>query len=76
MLTDSLMYAEHAKSGTGAGVSPSLDDVRLAVQARKEGSQVSKEVSITSSTRAHTSPVHTADPNAPARSTSSPSPRP
>lgn len=46
VLSDSLLYAEHAKSGPPGGqVVPSLDDVRLAVQARKEGSCVSKEVS-------------------------------
>jgi len=47
VLTDSLMYAEHAKSGsntTAASITPSLDDVRLAVQARTEGASVPKEV--------------------------------
>lgn len=42
------MYAEHAKSGsnaTTASITPSLDDVRLAVQARTEGASVPKEVS-------------------------------
>jgi transcription initiation factor TFIID subunit 9B len=42
------MYAEHAKAGSsGANLSnlvPSLDDVRLAVQARTEGATVPKEV--------------------------------
>lgn len=41
------MYAEHAKSGsnpTTANITPSLDDVRLAVQARTEGASVPKEV--------------------------------
>lgn len=47
VLTDSLMYAEHAKSGSNtntANITPSLDDVRLAVQARTEGASVPKEV--------------------------------
>lgn len=43
------MYAEHARSGTSTSVVqnlvPSLDDVRLAVQARSEGASVPKEVS-------------------------------
>jgi hypothetical protein len=50
VLTDSLLYAEHARGGqsstatTHGPVVPSLDDVRLAVQARTEGSIVPKEV--------------------------------
>lgn len=50
VLTDSLLYAEHARSGQTsttssiAPVVPSLDDIRLAVQARTEGSVVPKEV--------------------------------
>ncbi|KAM0748221.1 TFIID-31kDa-domain-containing protein [Meredithblackwellia eburnea MCA 4105] len=45
ILTDSLVYAEHARSGTGNTTSlvPSLDDVRLAVQARTDGASVPKE---------------------------------
>lgn len=57
ILNDSLVYAEHARNGlpTSSGAAaaaiasqpliPSLDDIRLAVQARTEGSSVSKEVS-------------------------------
>lgn len=48
ILTDALMYAEHARSGQPnppvTAATPSLDDVRLAVQARTEGAQVPKEV--------------------------------
>ncbi|KAI5475770.1 hypothetical protein MNV49_000859 [Pseudohyphozyma bogoriensis] len=43
ILTDSLMYAEHARSGTAAALTPSLDDVKMAVQARVEGGVVPKE---------------------------------
>lgn len=47
ILSDSLMYAEHARAGSNstAPVVPSVDDVRLAVQARTEGAQLPKEVS-------------------------------
>lgn len=56
ILQDSLIYAEHAKAGQvtiGAAATalaantplvPSLDDIRLAVQARTEGASVTKEV--------------------------------
>lgn len=46
VLTDSLLYAEHARAGSTstAPVVPSVEDVRLAVQARAEGAQVPKEV--------------------------------
>ncbi|GAA5969819.1 hypothetical protein JCM21900_001007 [Sporobolomyces salmonicolor] len=45
VLTDSLMYAEHARAGSSstAPVTPSIDDIRLAVQARTESAQVPKE---------------------------------
>ncbi|BGP23697.1 Transcription initiation factor TFIID subunit 9 [Rhodotorula toruloides] len=45
VLTDSLLYAEHARVGSTstAPVVPSVEDVRLAVQARTEGAQVPKE---------------------------------
>ncbi|KWU47597.1 transcription factor TAFII-31, partial [Rhodotorula sp. JG-1b] len=48
ILTDSLMYAEHARAGSTstAPIVPSVDDVRLAVQARTEGAQLPKEVRI------------------------------
>jgi transcription initiation factor TFIID subunit 9B len=50
ILTDSLMYAEHARAGSTstAPIVPSVDDVRLAVQARTEGAQLPKEVRIVS----------------------------
>lgn len=53
ILTDSLLYAEHARSGSSstAPIVPSIDDVRLAVQARTEGAQVPKEVRLALSTR-------------------------
>lgn len=42
------MYAEHAKSGDSKAqqLVPSLDDIRLAIQARTDGASVSKEVCI------------------------------
>lgn len=48
ILSDSLMYAEHAKSGDSKAqqLVPSLDDIRLAIQARTDGASVSKEVCI------------------------------
>lgn len=49
ILTDSLLYAEHARSGAGGNtnqpLNPSIDDIRLAVQARTESASVPKEVS-------------------------------
>ena len=54
ILTDSLLYAEHARptSNTSAAqpLIPSLDDIKLAVQARTDGANVPKEVSKLSST--------------------------
>ncbi|GAA5906897.1 hypothetical protein JCM6882_006860 [Rhodosporidiobolus microsporus] len=67
VLSDSLMYAEHARSGaSGAGgaaggaaaaVVPSLEDVRLAVQARTEGAQVPKEFLLQLSTTVNATPL-------------------
>ena len=55
ILTDSLLYAEHARpvSTTSAAqpLVPSLDDIRLAVQARTDGANVPKEVSLSLSRR-------------------------
>ncbi|GAA5982009.1 hypothetical protein JCM11641_006830 [Rhodosporidiobolus odoratus] len=45
VLQDAIMYAEHARpSQGGQQVTPALEDIRLAVQARTEGAQVPKEV--------------------------------
>ncbi|ORY91760.1 transcription initiation factor IID, 31kD subunit-domain-containing protein [Leucosporidium creatinivorum] len=60
VLTDSLMYAEHAKSGstaTTANITPSLDDVRLAVQARTEGASVPKEFLLQLATTVNANPL-------------------
>ncbi|GAA5825667.1 hypothetical protein JCM3770_005987 [Rhodotorula araucariae] len=59
ILTDSLMYAEHARatSASTAPVVPSVDDVRLAVQARTEGAQVPKEFLLQLATTVNSVPL-------------------
>ncbi|GAA5834216.1 hypothetical protein JCM11251_000573 [Rhodosporidiobolus azoricus] len=63
VLNDSLMYAEHARGGAagsgaaGAPVVPSLEDVRLAVQARTEGAQVPKEFLLQLATTVNSIPL-------------------
>ncbi|KAL8283602.1 hypothetical protein RQP46_005397 [Phenoliferia psychrophenolica] len=60
ILSDSLVYAEHAKQGTGASTAnlvPSLEDVRLAVQARTEGGSVPKEFLLQLATQVNATPL-------------------
>ncbi|GAA5861858.1 hypothetical protein JCM8547_008576 [Rhodosporidiobolus lusitaniae] len=59
VLSDSLMYAEHARTGSSstAPVVPSLDDIRLAVQARTEGAQVPKEFLLQLATTVNSIPL-------------------
>ncbi|KAK4704151.1 transcription initiation factor TFIID subunit 9B, partial [Phenoliferia sp. Uapishka_3] len=60
ILTDSLIYAEHAKQGTNSSLAnlvPSLDDVRLAVQARTDGATVPKELLLQLATQVNASPL-------------------
>ncbi|KAK4056526.1 Transcription initiation factor TFIID subunit 9 [Microbotryomycetes sp. JL221] len=69
ILTDSLLYADHARGATGPnpnpnvapagslGVVPSLDDVRMAVQARTEGSVVPKEFLLHLATQINSNPL-------------------
>ncbi|GAA6018400.1 hypothetical protein JCM10207_000879 [Rhodosporidiobolus poonsookiae] len=59
ILTDALMYADHARAGSSstAPVVPSLDDLRLAVQARTEGAQVPKEFLLHLSTTVNSIPL-------------------
>ncbi|GAA6041862.1 hypothetical protein JCM8097_004512 [Rhodosporidiobolus ruineniae] len=75
VLTDSLMYAEHARgaaaqaaagggggaaaggAGGAAQITPTLDDLRLAVQARTEGAQVPKEFLLQLSTTVNSTPL-------------------
>ncbi|GAA5927446.1 hypothetical protein JCM3775_005986 [Rhodotorula graminis] len=61
ILTDSLLYAEHARSGSSstAPVVPSIEDVRLAVQARTEGAQVPKEFLLQLATTVNSVPLPT-----------------
>ncbi|BGP14886.1 hypothetical protein JCM10213_003758 [Rhodosporidiobolus nylandii] len=60
VLQDAIMYAEHAKAGSaqpGQTVTPGLEDVRLAVQARTEGAQVPKEFLLQLSTTVNSVPL-------------------
>ncbi|BGO90562.1 hypothetical protein NBRC10512_005281 [Rhodotorula toruloides] len=59
VLTDSLLYAEHARVGSTstAPVVPSVEDVRLAVQARTEGAQVPKEFLLQLATTVNSVPL-------------------
>ncbi|BGP38889.1 Transcription initiation factor TFIID subunit 9 [Rhodotorula kratochvilovae] len=59
ILTDSLMYAEHARSSSAstAPIVPTVDDVRLAVQARTEGAQVPKEFLLQLATTVNSVPL-------------------
>ncbi|GAA5986394.1 hypothetical protein JCM10908_003735 [Rhodotorula pacifica] len=59
ILTDSLMYAEHARAGSTstAPIVPSVDDVRLAVQARTEGAQLPKEFLLQLATTVNSVPL-------------------
>ncbi|GJN89917.1 hypothetical protein Rhopal_002906-T1 [Rhodotorula paludigena] len=59
ILSDSLMYAEHARAGasSSAALTPSLDDIRLAVQARTEGAQVPKEFLLQLATTVNSVPL-------------------
>ncbi|GAA5868806.1 hypothetical protein JCM3774_003902 [Rhodotorula dairenensis] len=59
VLTDSLMYAEHARAGSNstAPIVPSVDDVRLAVQARTEGAQLPKEFLLQLATTVNSVPL-------------------
>ncbi|GAA5900265.1 hypothetical protein JCM5296_003025 [Sporobolomyces johnsonii] len=59
VLTDSLMYAEHARAGSSstAPVTPSIDDIRLAVQARTESAQVPKEFLLQLATTVNSVPL-------------------
>ncbi|GAA5944483.1 uncharacterized protein JCM15063_006378 [Sporobolomyces koalae] len=72
ILTDSLMYAEHARSANngqaatgganpsaaaGGALVPSIDDVRLAVQARTESASVPKEFLLQLATQVNSVPL-------------------
>lgn len=65
VLTDSLVYAEHARTGqatsSSAGsantLTPSMDDVRLAVQARTEGASVPKELLLQLASQVNSMPL-------------------
>ncbi|GAA5956707.1 hypothetical protein JCM3765_005713 [Sporobolomyces pararoseus] len=63
ILTDSLLYAEHARAATSGNASnqqpltPSIDDIRLAVQARTESAQVPKEFLLQLATQVNSVPL-------------------
>ncbi|GAA5886293.1 hypothetical protein JCM16303_003753 [Sporobolomyces ruberrimus] len=60
ILTDSLLYAEHARTGSSnqnAPLVPSIDDIRLAVQARTESATVPKEFLLQLATQVNSVPL-------------------
>ncbi|GAA6023510.1 hypothetical protein JCM11491_006608 [Sporobolomyces phaffii] len=65
ILTDSLLYAEHARASSSTAVAggsqqplvPSIDDIRLAVQARTESAQVPKEFLLQLATQVNSVPL-------------------
>lgn len=65
ILTDSLLYAEHARAAVAGNnnnsnqqsLNPSIDDIRLAVQARTESAQVPKEFLLQLATQVNSVPL-------------------
>ena len=78
VLSDSLLYAEHARTVASnipaQNLVPSLDDVRIAVQARTEGASVPKEVCPSPSSSYPTNPSSSSSSNSLQQSMRTPSP--